>query len=118
MTENDADQVTGAAVLEELVALFSDVPGVENGTMFRSPGLRVHGKIFAFLGHEHRLLVKIPRDEADDAVARGEATEVVMGTRRMKEWIAYPVRPDHGQTLQTWEAAARRAHAYVSRLAT
>ncbi|MCW2132023.1 hypothetical protein [Arthrobacter sp. VKM Ac-2550] len=38
------------ALLKTLTARFSEDPLVESGTMFRSPGMKVGGKVFAFLG--------------------------------------------------------------------
>lgn len=102
-------------LLDELAAEFLRDPEVEIGTMFRSPGLRVSGKIFAFLGHDRRLIVKLPRPRAQEAVAAGTAREVTMGRRTMKEWVSFDFDDDDlDGTLTTWRDAAREAHDYVS----
>lgn len=79
-----------SAFMETLALRFADDPTVERGTMFRSPGLRVGGKIFVFLGHDDQLIVKIPRHRAEACVAAGEAEPVSIGKRTMKEWVAVP----------------------------
>ncbi|MGF7121880.1 hypothetical protein AB4Z09_27940 [Rhodococcus sp. TAF43] len=102
------------ALLDELAADFLREPAVEFGTMFRSPGLRVDGKIFAFLGRDRRLIVKLPRPRAEEILRAGAAQEVTMGKRTMKEWVAFPVDDDDlDGTLTTWRHAAREAHDFV-----
>jgi len=103
-------------LLERISADFKDEPGVVMGTMFRSPGLRVGDKIFAFLGFEGRLIVKLPRDRAVELVDAGTAEEVVMGKRRMREWIAFPPQEDRTATLSLWRDMAQEAHKYVDSL--
>ncbi len=105
------------ALLDDLAAEFLREPDVEFGTMFRSPGLRVSGKIFAFLGGDRRLIVKLPHQRAEEVVQAGAAREVTMGKRTMKEWVAFLVDDDDlDGTLTTWRHAAREAHDYVAAL--
>ncbi|MDH6678616.1 hypothetical protein M2284_002829 [Rhodococcus sp. LBL1] len=105
------------ALLDDLATEFLREPDVEFGTMFRSPGLRVAGKIFAFLGHDRRLIVKLPRHRAEEVLQAGSAREVTMGKRTMKEWVAFPVDDDDlDGTLTTWRHAAREAHDFVAGL--
>lgn len=104
-------------LLETLARRFSADPLVERGTMFSSPGLRVGGKIFAFLGHGDRLIVKVPRQRAETAVASGAAEPVTMGNRTMKEWVAFPaVANDAAATEQLWLGVVDEAYAYVKSL--
>ncbi len=106
------DEATaGREALDALAAEYADDPRVRFGTMFRSPGLRVDGKIFAFLGHGDRLIVKLPRERAVALMAAGVAGDVTMGTRTMKEWVALPAETPGG-----WSGYAREAYAYVSAL--
>jgi hypothetical protein len=103
-------------LLEGIAEDFDDAPEVEMATMFRSPGLRVGGKIFAFLGFEGQLIVKLPRERAVELVDAGTAEEVVMGKRRMREWIAFPAHDDRAATLALWRNVAQEAHGYVDAL--
>lgn len=103
-------------LLERIAEDFDGDPDGDVGTMFRSPGLRVGGKVFAFLSHEGELIVKLPRDRATELVDEGTAEKVVMGKRTMREWIAIPARTDRVATLALWREAAREAHRYVDAL--
>jgi hypothetical protein len=100
-------------LLERLAADFLDDPGVAAGTMFRGPGLWVGGKVFAFLGHDGRLIVKLPGDRAGALVAGGTAEPVVLGKRTMREWVGFPAREDSTETLALWRGVAREAYGYV-----
>ncbi|MFD6883212.1 hypothetical protein [Rhodococcus sp. NPDC060084] len=92
--ETDPDRAQ--AFLDEIAVEYRSDPAVEMGTMFRSPGLRVGGRIFAFLGGDQRLIVN---------------------SRTMKEWVAFPLDGnDLAGTLDTWRHAAREAHNFVARI--
>jgi TfoX/Sxy family transcriptional regulator of competence genes len=107
------------ALLNEIAADYGGEPEVKLGTMFASPGLRVNGKIFAFLGRDRRLIVKVPGRRAQESLETGAAQAVTMGKRTMKEWIALPLNEDDADgTLATWRLAAREAHDYVTSLPT
>ncbi|MCA2187199.1 hypothetical protein [Nonomuraea cavernae] len=103
-------------LLEEIAEDFSDQPDVTMGTMFRSPGLRAGGKIFAFLGHDGELIVKLPHQRACQLVDAGAAEHVTMGTRTMREWVAFPAQGSGTATLILWRSAAHAAHQYVDSL--
>lgn len=104
-------------LLEEIAADFGDQPEVALATMFRSPGLRTGGKIFAFLGHDGELIVKLAQDQARRHVEAGRAEPVTMGKRTMREWIAFFPAPDGGTTtLALWRQVAHDAHEYVDAL--
>jgi hypothetical protein len=109
-------QAPNRDILDRIAADFSDELDVVMGTMFRSPGLRVGTKIFAFLGHHGQLIVKLPSDRANQFVAGGTAERVVMGTRAMREWVAFPSREDRVATLTLWRDVAQEAHKYVDSL--
>lgn len=101
-------------LLDRIAEDFTGDRDVAMGTMFRSPGLRVGGKVFAFLGHRGELIVKLPSDRVRELVAAGKAEQVVMGTRTMREWIELPAPGDRAATLALWRDVAREAHRYVS----
>lgn len=103
-------------VLEKIAAEYSDDESVELRTMFRRPGLRVGGKIFAFLGSESRLIVKVPLPRARELVGSGEAASVTMGERTMREWVSFPLDDDAVTRATTWARAAREAYDYVRSL--
>lgn len=103
-------------LLDQIAEDFVQEPDVAMATMFRSPGLRVGGKIFAFLGHDGELIVKLPKDQAGKFVDAGTAKEVVMGKRTMREWVAFPAGGDRAATLTLWRNVAREAHQYVDSL--
>ncbi|GAB2930532.1 hypothetical protein GCM10027280_17520 [Micromonospora polyrhachis] len=109
-------QAANHDLLDQIARDFGHEPDVAMGTMFRSPGLRVGSRIFAFLGHRGQLIVKLPSDRASEFVAAGTAEQVVMGNRAMREWIAFPIREDRATTLTLWRAVAQEAHGYVHSL--
>lgn len=99
--------------LDELAAeLTRDAP-VKVGTMFRNPGIRIGKKIVAFLGHNDRLILKLPEARAKQLVAHGVAETVTMGTRTMREWVAIQVTDDPESTRDVWLPLTREALAYV-----
>ncbi|MEV5892421.1 hypothetical protein [Nonomuraea fuscirosea] len=103
-------------LLEEIAEDFSNDPDVAMATMFRNPGLRTGGKIFAFLGHDGELIVKLPQDQARRLLDAGTAAPVTMGTRTMREWVAFPAQQSDTATLALWRNAAHDAHHYVDSL--
>lgn len=109
-----ADERPDITALHQLAEHFTDDPRVQLGSMFRSPGLRVDAKIFAFLGHENRLIVKVPRDRALELLATGSVTTVTMGERTMREWVAVPLGADAAAAADLWYRLAREAYEYVS----
>ncbi|MBM7493299.1 hypothetical protein JOD64_004521 [Micromonospora luteifusca] len=100
----------------EIAEEFTHQPDVAMGTMFRSPGLRTDGKIFAFLGHNGELIVKLPQDRARQFVDAGTAEEVTTGTRTMREWVAFPAGGSDPATLTLWRDVAQDAYQYVHSL--
>ena len=93
-------------------ALFDDLavdhlgrPHVTMGRMFASEGLAVHGKIFAFVGRDGRLILKLPLARAEELKGEGATESVTLGGRTMREWVGVPLpdpparpvgRPDGG----------------------
>jgi len=106
-----------AHILDDIAAQLAHDEPLTIGTMFRSPGIRVRKKIVAFLGRDDRLIVKLPRERAVTLVAQGDADEVTMGARTMREWIAVPAGVDDQATLAIWVPLAQEALDYVVSLA-
>jgi hypothetical protein len=96
---------TFATIVERL----RDAPGVTEGTGFgRNPGLRVNGKIFAFL-RAGELVVKLPADRCAQLVADGAAVPFDAGKGRpMREWVLFGARD-----ADDWLGAAEEALAFV-----
>ncbi|MFI6518208.1 hypothetical protein ACIBF1_21815 [Spirillospora sp. NPDC050679] len=112
----DRPEPSDRDLLEQIADDYEGEPDVAMGTMFRSPGLRVGDKVFAFLGKGGRLIVKLPRERADEFVGAGAAEPVVMGGRTMREWFAFPAQDDRAATFALWRGVAREAHRYVDAL--
>jgi hypothetical protein len=102
-------------------ALFDDLavdhlgrPHVTMGRMFASEGLAVHGKIFAFVGRDGRLILKLPLVRAEELKGKGATEPVTLGGRTMREWVGVQL-PDRGPG--SWAGLMEEAHAYVADLA-
>jgi TfoX/Sxy family transcriptional regulator of competence genes len=101
-----------AAAQERLDGFADDFlrrPGVDWGRMFGTIGLRVRGKVFAVAVHEGNLMVKIPEARAEERMAAGEVTRMVMRGRELREWVAAPI--DAPEEL--WRGLLEEAHAYL-----
>jgi hypothetical protein len=91
-----------------LEALTADDPDTEVGRAFSSEGLKVGGKLFAFLVRGG-LGIKLPAERCAELVAAGVATPMQTGTNRpMREWVR--VEPE--QTGR-WRALAEEAREFV-----
>ncbi len=100
-------------VLGRIAAELSEIAPVDFGTMFRRPGLRFNGKIIAFLGHDGRLVVKLPRNRGLELIDAGQAEVLTMGKRTMREWFAIPSSSDSQSTHDNWLGLARQALEFV-----
>ena len=88
-------------------------PGVDIGPMFGSEGLRIRGKVFAFMGYRGGLIAKLPRERVDALEASGRAERMVMRERAMREWVF--VAPD---AVDLWPDVVAEAFAFVDALTT
>jgi len=100
-------------LLARIATELSEIAPVDCGTMFRSPGLRWNGKIIAFLGHDARLVVKLPRNRGRELIDAGQADAVTMGKRTMKEWFAIRASSDSQSTHDNWLGLAREALEFI-----
>lgn len=105
----NAQRAEGQRALDELAEEFVGLPGVDRKRMFGSEALRVRGKVFAFVGSEGELIVKVPADEAARVVERGGGERVRIGRNPAREWIGVRARDE-------WPALTRRAFEYVGSL--
>ena len=111
MTGGTGATSAGRPAFAAFARTFLDRPGVSEGTMLHSPGLRVDGRFFAFVGSDDRLVVKVPRDRAVELVADGTAEVVTLGTRTLREWVS--LDGDGPSAAETWRATLEEAYAYV-----
>ena len=107
--------------MQAATALFDDLavehlgrPHVTVGRMFASEGLAVSGKIFAFVGRDGRLILKVPLERAESLKGDGVAEAVTLGGRTMREWVGVPLPED---APGPWPALMEEAHTYVASLA-
>jgi hypothetical protein len=92
-----------------VVAAFAKVRHVTvGGKGFGSTGLKVNGKLFAFVSSKGQFVVKVPKERVDELIRAGQAEQFDSGHGRlMKEWAAIrSVRVD-------WVALAKEAHLFV-----
>ncbi len=99
------------AIFDPIAAEYLTRPDVDIGPMFGSEGLRIRGKIFAFVGYRGGLVVKVPEARADEIVNDGVAERMVMRDREMREWLAVG-RGEH----EHWPPLIAEAFAYVDRI--
>lgn len=117
MADPNVGPSAAIALLEEIAREYRQEAGVDWGTMFRGPGLSIDGKIFAFLGREDRLIVKLPHGRVREALESGSAQPVTLGRRTLKEWMGFPYNPvDPAATAAMWHRVAREAFEYVRSL--
>jgi hypothetical protein len=78
---------------------------------FGSSGLYTRDKLFAFLSHRNRLVLKLPRERVNELVARREVTrwDPRGDGRGLREWAA--VRPS---SRIKWLPLAREAMKFVA----
>lgn len=86
-------------------------PDVDIGPMFGSQGLRVRGKVFAFVGHLGGLVVKVPEARASELVDEGAAERMVMKDRPMREWLTVGVAG-----ADRWDGLIAEAFAYLDEI--
>lgn len=99
------------AIFDPIAAEYLTRPNVDIGPMFGSEGLRIRGKIFAFVGYRGGLVVKVPAARADEIVAEGYAQRMVMRDREMREWLAVD-RGEHDR----WAPLIAEAYAYLDEI--
>jgi hypothetical protein len=107
---SEPEELQAEERFERLAGRFLADPAVSQGTGFgSSAGLRVGKKIFAMLGREHELIVKLPKERVDELVASGAGArfEPRRDGRLMKEWVTVPA----GQG--DWERLVSEAFEFV-----
>jgi len=95
-------------VFDDIAAEYMMLPGVDIGPMFGSEGLRVRGKVFAFMGHRSGVIAKLPEARVAELEATGRAERMIMRQRAMREWVF--VGPD---AVDLWPDVVADAYAFV-----
>ncbi len=110
-----AARARGQQILDELGASLLTRPDVARGRMFGSMGLKVRGKLFAFVGMGGVLMLKLPAAHAERLVEAGQATRVTMGARAMRQWLELPLPTDDTER-ESWDRLLQDAYAYVDEI--
>ena len=100
------------AIFDPIAARYVERPGVDIGVMFGSEGLRVRGKVFAFVGHKGGLVVKIPEARVTELAEQGAADRMVMRERPMREWATIGVAAG----AERWDDLIAEAFAYLDEI--
>lgn len=82
-----------------LYALVSELPvhpPVTRGKIFNGDGVKVQGKVFAFIGRNGDLVAKVPESRVHELVSQHTGRPVVMGRRTMREWVRLPAEAGVG----------------------
>lgn len=105
------DDAAAHAVFDPIAERYLTRPGVDIGPMFGSEGLRIRGKVFAFVGYRGGLVVKVPEARAAELAAAPPIEKMRMREREMREWLFVPV--DAGEQ---WEGLIAEAFAYLDEI--
>jgi hypothetical protein len=101
-----------------VVAAFAKHRDVTRGGKgFGSTGLKVNGKLFAFISSRGKFVAKLPRERVDELVSASQGEHFDPGHGRvMKEWIAVdPGRADLVELARAAYRFARGGKAWPSR---
>lgn len=112
MTKDAETLARAHALFDPIAERYLQRPDVDIGAMFGSQGLRVRGKVFAFVGHLGGLVVKVPEARAGELVAEGAAQRMVMRDRPMREWLTVDVEAGE----QRWSELIGEAFAYLDEI--
>ena len=94
--------------LAPVVAAFARDRRVSTGRIFVSTGLKVDGKVFAFV-RQGTLVLKLPQARVAELIAVGDGAPFDRGRGTpMREWVS--IASGHGD----WVALAKEARAFVA----
>ncbi len=85
--QREAARRRGHEIFDPIVEPLLKMPDVDVGRMFGSEGVRIRGKVFAFLGFDGTLMAKLPTARIDDLVQAGTARRMIMKGRPLREWV-------------------------------
>ncbi|WP_431796244.1 TfoX/Sxy family protein [Microbacterium enclense] len=98
----------GRAIFDPIAERLCALPDVDMGRMFGTEGVRVRGKVFAFVAHEGALVVKLPEQRIGELTADGIAAPMIMRGRPLREWAEISL-----DAAETWPALIDEAHRFV-----
>jgi hypothetical protein len=98
-------QLAGRDRLDAIVADHLAGARIDQGRMFSTVGWRRGGRVFAFVGRDGELMVKLPEDRVRVLVADGVGSPMSIRERTMREWVRIPPAAD-------WTAYVVEAHAF------
>jgi hypothetical protein len=107
MTDSAAKE-QAHAILDPIAEQYLGRPGVDIGVMFGSEGLRIRGKVFAFVSFAGALALKLPADRVDQLDGDEGIARMVMRERPMREWLTVPIEAE-----ERWPALVSEAYAFV-----
>lgn len=107
MVDRDA-MARAHAIFDPIAETLCTLPDVDMGRMFGTEGVRVRGKVFAFVAHQGGLVVKLPEQRIGELAADGVGAPMVMRGRPLREWAE--ISPD---ATETWAALIDEAHRFV-----
>ena len=96
------------AILDPIAEQYLERPDVDIGVMFGSEGLRVRGKVFAFITSRGVLALKLPQQRVDELDGDAGIARMVMRERAMREWVTVPI-----EAADRWQPLVDEAHAFV-----
>ncbi|MEN2738551.1 TfoX/Sxy family protein [Microbacterium sp. X-17] len=101
----------GHLLFDPIAEEYLPLDGVDIGRMFGSDGLRIRGKVFAFVGFAGDLMLKLPASRIDALAAEGVAARMVMRGREMREWL----RVEQDRPEQ-WAPLTAEAYAFLDEI--
>lgn len=99
------------AVFDDIAAEYMVLPGVDIGPMFGSEGLRIRGKVFAFMGYRSGLIAKLPESRVTALEQTGRAERMTMRGRAMREWVFVGT-----DAVDLWPDVVAEAYAFVDEI--
>ena len=98
----------GHAIFDPIAERLCALPDVDMGRMFGTDGVRVRGKVFAFVAHNGSLVLKLPEERIGEIIADGTGAPMIMRGRPLREWAE--ITPE---TSGAWAGLVDEAHHFV-----
>jgi len=102
-----AAQLAGRDRLDAIVAERLGGAAIDQGPMFSTTGWRTGGAVFAFVGRDGALIVKLPEGRVRELVEAGDGEPMTVGERTRREWVRIPPHRE-------WESLVVQAHAFLA----